>query len=503
VSEARKTTIAGIIKEFTDDKVNLSDPFIQQAIVEKVGKAMTLEPKTPPVSKTASDAAKDARKKASGKYPLSREEIKNKMLTEAKRKFKAVEKGQYVTIHIKRGRASNTVSGIFYGLGLGKNSARIGDDLPIPFFDMIPVDRAKFDSSYRAKQIKKYVANKCLAYNTRKNNYANDIYTKELEAIARENETRGYIRAWGKWRTPKSVTEYFIAQYIRQMPEVATNTTDQTTSIDEKQTGERTNQNADGNDTPATPPVTVKPDSKTAMNLRLDKVRSEIERCRIEIAGSRYGVDADQGFRHNKDIILMGRHSGDVDLILKKQLPTPDAPPKNGPETITYSEGPIKSVTFYYVNDILYKITEDYRIAPLDIMKDLLRSVVERYGKSKETVEFNKKEDERLARIAKIKTPCKGKHSFNKSGVCTKCGMRKADSEPPPEKLEQFHHWNGDVVTAELHLKLNSDKSAFEIFELTKEIPGVKKEQEAILEEERQKREEENKRKIRDQYKLQ
>jgi len=505
-SDARKAKIANIIKEFVDAKVNLADPFIQEAIIEKVGKSMILEPKESPITKTAAEVAKVAREQAAKKYPLSREQLKKKVTEEAKNKYKAAQKGQYVSIHVQRGNNNYVVSGVYYGLGIGKNSARIGDDIPIPFFDMIPVDRAKFDANFRAKEIQKYVKARCSVYQRRKSIYANDLYNKALEKIARENEKRGYIRAWGKWRTPKSVTEYFIAQYIRKMPEVASNDNNPTATPKE---GAQPDNPSDGDDqspeeTTAKTPSQIKTDPQTTLALQLDKLKAEVEKRQIEISGSRYGVDADQTFKHGNAIVLMGMRSGNVDLILKKKLPDEHALPRNDAETITYDSGPIASVTLYYINDVLYKIKKTYRIASLDIMADLIRRIVDDYGKSIETLEAEKKEEERRARIAKVKNPCKnGKHHFNKSGVCTKCGMRKKDLAPEPETLEQIHHWKGDVVDAELHFKLNNDRSDFEVFELTRERPDIKKDQEAVIEEERRKREEENKRKIREQYKLQ
>ncbi len=506
LSDIRKAKIARIIKEFYDAKENLSDPFIQEAIMAKVGSIMTLEPDSKPLSKKLSNVANEARKAAAERYPWTIDQIRKKAVQEAKAKFKSVDRGEYVTVHVQRGRDSQTVSDIFYGYGIGGNSVRIGNKLPIAFVDLSPVDRAKFDASFRKQQQSLYIQKRVRTYYRRKSSCANEIFLRKLRELASENEKRGYIRAWGEWRTPKSVTERFIEQYItRQAAQnIAsdTNNNDGTSPDDGAQMPPDSGNDVAMSKTPATQnkPPTV---PLTNVDTQLAKLKDKIGSLQMEIASSRYGVDADQGFnfKREKAFVLMGCSGEEVDLLLKKQLPSPNTQPKNGDESIAYATGPVKSVTLSYINDILYKIHVVYRIAPMDIMQDLLARTVERYGKSIETKEFNKKEIERLARLKKIKNLCpKGKHKFNKKGICTKCKVKKADLTQAPEPLEQFHHWKGNVVSAELHFKLSPDKSDFVLFELTKEMPGIKKEQEAILEEERLKREEENKKKIREQY---
>ena len=69
VSKIRLRRIAGIIKEFTDANEKLTDPFVQEAIFDKVSRELTLEPDEKPNLKSVSEIAREIRKVVSARFP--------------------------------------------------------------------------------------------------------------------------------------------------------------------------------------------------------------------------------------------------------------------------------------------------------------------------------------------------------------------------------------------------------------------------------------------------
>jgi hypothetical protein len=242
--------------------------------------------------------------------------------------------------------------------------------------------------------------------------------------------------------------------------------------------------------------------SNTKVDFRLAKLKSEIEKKQMEIAGSQYGVDADQMFKYGDDLVLIGMRQEDVNLIFADLIP---AGSRGGDvETITFKSGILNQISFHFVNGFLYKVVVDYRIGPPEAMKQLLNDFRELYGDSIEQEEALKKEQQRLARLAAIKHLCKkGKHKWTKKGICKICKVRKADLEPPKLKLDQTLTWKGKIMTAQIHLKLTPKADNFTLFVLTKENSELKETQERILEEERKERAEAEKRKRIEEYQKQ
>jgi hypothetical protein len=239
--------------------------------------------------------------------------------------------------------------------------------------------------------------------------------------------------------------------------------------------------------------------SDTKEDLRLAKLKSAIEKRQMEIAGSQYGVDADQMFRYKDKLVIIGMPRDEVNLVLADLLgnnTTGDV------ETMTFDKGILNSASLFFINDLLYKVQKNYRIGPPEAMKQLLNFFRDSYGDSLEDVEKAKKEKERLARLAKIKHLCKkGRHKWTKNGICKVCHVKKADLEPPKLELHQTLTWKGKIITARLDLTLTPKLDNFASFVLTKVNPGLKSEQERILKEEERARAEEQKRKQIKEYK--
>ena len=500
VSKIRLRRIAAIIREFTDAKEKISDPFVQEAIMEKVGRMMPLEPDVKPNVKNISQIATEVRAVVSKKFPDSINTIRAKAEKEAERKYKLKKKLDFVTVTVIRGGHSFQVSGIFYRYGLGGNSVVIGDNSPIAFIDLAPEDRAKFDKDYCVKVRKDYVREKIRNYYKRRQSYLNLLFSDKLEKMARENEKLGYIYVWNKWRTPKEVTEFMIKQSMRQQEKEALKNSDRTDD-----SGDDSGV-ADTDTRPPSAPVDITgggssentPSGKVEAptdnkSLRIARLKQEIEKRQMEIVGSQYGVDAEQFFSKGDLLVLLGMPQEDVNLLtgLKGTGDT---------ESIVYKKGPYEKVVFYFINKILYKIEVVYRIGLPEAMKIVIDDIHDRFGESAEAKEMRIAEKERQKRLKAVKHMCK-KHSWNSKGVCTKCGVRKADLNPPPVSRHIVETWKGDVVTAVLTAELAEDESNFTSIVLSKEVPAIKLAQEKILEQERIRKAEEEKRKSIEEYK--
>ena len=507
ISKMRVRKIMNIIKEYTSEKEKLTDPFVQKDILDRVAEDFTLEPDEKPNTKPVSEVAREVRKLVAKRFPNSLKKIKYKAKKEANQEFKINEKLDFVTVKVQKGRSIYSISGVFYGFGVGGKSVRIGDNLPIAMFDLSPTDRARFDRIFCEKIKKKYVSKKIRQYFVKKQSYLNMLFHDKLGAIARENEKLGYIYRWDKWRTPKDITENLIKQHIRQQHLHSTNQEDEPIEVANRP-DKKPDTAVDNLDTPDKQPVSdpggkpEKPGGKpadggknTKMDLRLSKLKNAIEKKQMEIAGSQYGIDADQMFRCKDKLVLIGMRRDEVNLVLSGLVSTNTG----AEETITLGKGILNSATLYFINNILYKVKKDYRIGPPEAMKQLLNFYKDSYGDSLEDVEKAKKEKERLARLAKIKHLCK-KHKWTPNGTCKTCHVKKVDLQPPKLALEQTLTWKGKIIMAQLQLALTPHLDNFTKFALTKENPNLKIDQERILKEIEREKAKEAKKKLMKEY---
>ncbi|NOY74409.1 MAG: hypothetical protein GXP32_01285 [Kiritimatiellaeota bacterium] len=510
ISKMRVKKIARIIKEYTSVNEKLTDPFVQKDILDRVAKEFTLEPDEEPNTTPVSEIAREVRKLVSKRFPDTIKKIKFKAKKEANRKFKMKEKLDFVTVKVQKGRSTYTISGIFYGFGVGGKSVRIGDNLPIACFDLSSADRAKFDKAFCEEMKKKYISKKIRRYFDRKQSYLNILFRDKLEELAKENEKLGYIYRWNKWRTPKDVTEYLIQQQIRQQKLHATTDDEGSIEVASKPDSTRPNDTVNPK-APATPYKKPggglvgksSPDGKNGSksDLRLAKLKAAIEKKQMEIAGSQYGVDADQMFRSGERLVLIGMVRDEVNFVLAGLIPENS---NENVETITFDKGILNSASLYFLNDVLYKVRKDYRIGPPEAMKRLLTHFRELYGDAIEDVAKAKLEKERLGRLAKIRNLCKkGKHNWTGGGTCKTCHVKKVDLQPPPLKLAQTLTWKGEIITAQIKLKLTPKFDNFESFILTKENSELRIIQKRVLRDVEKQQTEKQKRKEIEEYEKQ
>jgi hypothetical protein len=471
---------------------------------------LILEPEERPNEISIEKIAKIVRSKVKKRFPYSIKEIKKKAKKEAEKKYKMPEKLDIVTIRIIKGRSSYTISGIFYGYGVGGNSVKIADNRPIAFFDLAPDSRAKFDKDFCERRKKEYIDNKVRSYYLRKNSYTDSLFKKMRLKITEENEALGYIYSWGKWRTAKNITQYLIEKLKEEQKK-----DQELASIDEDESVDFDTQDMDQSDSEKTDETTEEEqfteetEETSSDNLKLSKLKSSVEERQLEISGSQYGVDADQGIIKDGKRILWGLTVNEVNMIFKGDLKTTPSLDKIGnyfSEVLEYEKGPISSITLNFINNVFYKASISYRIGSPEAMRLLWTKLNDKYGEAIESIKMRETEKARKARLAAIKKLCpkdkKGKptHKWDKKkGKCKVCGVLKADLYPPPPPLDQTYTWSGNITTAILNLSM-TPQGTFSKFSLTKENKSLKDEMEKILQTERKRKTDEENRKQIEEY---
>lgn len=493
ISKIRMKKIAEIIRRYTNANEKLSDPYVREAIFDEVDKDLVLEPVAKANDQSVKEIAKIVRKKVLKRFPDSIKTIKEKATKTANKKFKIAKKLDPVSVDVQKGRTSYNVSGIYYGHGIGGTSVRIGDNPPIAYFDLNKISRAKFDKVYCERVKRNYIDDKVRSYYRKKNTYTNQLFSEIRAKISTENESLGYIYAWSKWRTPKNVTEYLIQKIDSTLKKrtdiVASNTSDDEQELD-KPTDVETDE-AKGKE------GLIK-EADTDINsekLKIAKIRRAVEERQLVISGSQYGIDADQGYNKGDKRVIWGMRQENVNLLFKDE---PDVSIGDNSTTITYSNGAIQSVTLHFVNGLFYKTDVAYSIGPKEGMMMLWQQLNEKYGESIESKSMTEENIAKEKRLVAIKSPCppdkKGKetHKF-KNGKCTKCKIKQHDIHPPALPLAQTFTWNGLVTNAILNVRLNSNRSSFDNFNLIKENKEIEKTQSELVDNAKKRQDEEEK----------
>jgi len=510
ISKLRIKKIADIIRRYKNAHEKLSDPYVQDAIFDEVGNELILEPEEKPNEMPVEEIAKIVRKKTKKRFPYSIKQIRKKVTKEADKRYKLAKKLDVMTITVVKGRSSYSITGVFYGYGVGGNSVRIGEHRPIAFFDLAPDSRAKFDEDYNTRRKKEYIDNKVRNYYLRKNTYIDSLFKKMQKKITEENEGLGYIYQWGKWRTAKNITEYLIEKMKTEQDKSATEENlavdDEMDSVDFDDTNSDENQTSSNEENPEEKKENI---GTASENLELAKLMSTIEERQLEIASSQYEVDADQGVVINKKRILWGLTVDEINMILRDELkntPNNDEVGAYYSQTITFEKGARKSLKLYYINKTFYKVEIDYKIGIPKAMKLLWTKFNDRYGESLESKKMKEDEKARIERLAAIKNLCpkdkKGKdtHKWDKkTGKCKKCGVLKKDLYPAPQPLDQIYTWPGKITTAVLKVSMTPDQQ-FSSFVLIKENKSLKNDMEAIIEAEKKKKADEESRKVLEEY---
>lgn len=487
ISAMRIQKISKAISKYKEAGENLSDSDVVNTILKDVAELYRLEPEAKKNDKTTQEIGKIVREKVTQKFPDNYETLKKKAEAEAEKTFVMSKVLDYVTVKYLKGEKPYEAEGYFFSYGSTGNSINVGGTV-IALYDLVPEDRIRFDEAFRNQKKESFVQTKIRDYYSRKNAYSIQVYNEVRDAIIKENEDNGYIFYMNDWRNPKEVATYLIKDIQTPTPSAILPEKGGTAKSPAAAaaTTASTIPSIPVGDDPSKAPVAVKEDP--AITKKREEIRKIAEEKQLDTTTKNAGIDADQGF----ELAYWGMRKDEFALLYPQystNLGTGDV------ETVTYDKGPLSRLELHFMSDYLFKVVYVFRIGPQEAMIALGRKIKDKYGLTDQ-----EKLDAADPAKADRKDPCEdGKHSFL-NGVCTKCGWSEVEVGTP---LEQIYTWTGKETRGQLIIRLNSEKTGYTDFILTRENPKIKKLSEdiAIGAEQRRKRElEEQRRKTIEEY---
>jgi hypothetical protein len=195
-----------------------------------------------------------------------------------------------------------------------------------------------------------------------------------------------------------------------------------------------------------------------AIAKKREEIKKVAEEKQREISTKNAGIDAEQGF----ELAYWGIKKDEFTLLYPKYstaLATGDV------ETINDKE-PYTKVEIHFTSASLYKVVYVFKISSNDDMLARQRGIKDKYGKTDQ-----QKLDDADPAKANRKEPCESKHNFV-DGICSSCGRTELEAGVPGE---QIYTWTGKETIGQLKINLNSEKTAYTSFILTRENSKIKK----------------------------
>lgn len=490
ISAMRISKISKVISKYKEAGENLNDNDVLNAILKDVSELYRLEPEAKKNAKTTQDIGKIVREKVTLKFPDNYETLKKKADTEAEKTFLMAKILDYVTVKYLKGEKPHEAEGYFFSMGSTGNSINIGGTT-IAMYDLVPEDRVRFDEAFRNLKKESFVQTKIRDYYSRKNSYSIQIYNEVRDAVIKENEDNGYIFYLNDWRNPKEVAVYLIKDIQATPAAVPDKTAPVKAAATVASTVPSGTPGAPGAATTTLPlddqknPPPGKEDP--AITKKREEIRKIAEEKQLDNTTQNAGIDADQGF----ELAYWGMKKDDFTLLYPQYssgLGTGDT------FTITYDKGALTKLEINFISDFLYKVVYTFRIGPQEAMFSLGRKIKDKYGLTDQ-----EKLDAADPAKANRKEPCDGGHNFV-NGFCSKCGWSEIEVGNPQE---QIYTWTGKETKGQLVIRLNSDKTSYTDFILTRENPKIKKLSDDIaigMEQKRKRELEEQKRKTLEEY---
>ena len=488
ISAMRIEKIDKIISKYKKDGLDLKDKDVVNTILKDVSEVCRLKPGAKKSEKTTQDIGKIVRETVTRKFPDSYEILKKNAEAEAEKTFVMSKILDYVSIKYFKGEKTHEAEGCFFSYGSAGNSINIGGNV-IAIYDLSPEDRIRFDEGYRNQKKESFVQTKIRDYYSEKNYYSIQVYNEVRDAVTKENEDNGYIFYLNDWRNPDEVTHSLIKEILSPTADPEKITPPTKTAVAASAGG-----TVPGS--PGIPQSSATEDPKSLVPAKEDpaiaKKREEIKKVaeekQREISTKNAGIDAEQGFEQ----AYWGMKKDEFALLYPKystELASGDV------ETVSYEKGPLSKLEIHFMSDRLYKVVYEFRIGPEEAMIALGRKIRDKYGLTDQ-----EKLDAADPAKANRKEPCaSSKHNFV-DGVCSSCGWTELEVGTP---LEQVYTWTGKETKGQLKINLNSEKTAYTDFILSRENPKIKKlgDDMAIGAEQKKKREaEEQKKKIIEEY---
>ena len=219
VSNERIDKIQTLLKKYYDERKDLEDPTVINDLKREMQAFVPVVPQkkadTRSLVAIKGSIQAQVNKKFSGE-----DKLKKTAASEAKKKYPMVTTNQQVKVFYKRGRSTYTISGRFYGFGLGGKSVKI-NSRTISFYDLLPESKAMFDKKINADLRSEYVKNKLRGYQQDKLRYSEKLFAQEYAKVRKGNEKLGYIYQNGTWVTGEMILKQQLPEMIRLAKERA------------------------------------------------------------------------------------------------------------------------------------------------------------------------------------------------------------------------------------------------------------------------------------------
>jgi len=198
LSDTRIDTIRSVIARAVENKEDLTNAAVVQAIYDKIGAEMPLTPTEPKVQVDLKKLNAQAYDKTKKKFNADPEKLKAQFVAEAEEKYPLCELRDKVTVAYKRG----VVTGILYKVN--RNNILV-NNTTISFIDMDKMTRSRFDPQFNKDLRDQYVQERCNESNLEFVRYQQSIFDDLLATANGENEKNGYIfvKQGEKWVTAK------------------------------------------------------------------------------------------------------------------------------------------------------------------------------------------------------------------------------------------------------------------------------------------------------------
>lgn len=219
VSNDRIDKIQALLRKYYEDRKDLEDP----AVINDLKREM--QAFVPAVPQQKADmrsliAIKDSIQAQVNKKFSGEDKLKKAAASEAEKKYPMVTTNQQVKVFYKRGRSTYSISGRFYGFGLGGKSIKI-NSRTVSFYDLLPESKAMFDKKINEELRSEYVKNKLRGYQQERLRYSEKLFAQEYAKVRKGNEKLGYIYLNGTWVSAEMILKQHLPEMIRLAKERA------------------------------------------------------------------------------------------------------------------------------------------------------------------------------------------------------------------------------------------------------------------------------------------
>ena len=215
LSNERIARIKAVVKKYYDRHANLESGDVRKEIRNEIQKFVPVKPTQKPDNRPLFAIRDSLNGKVNQKYGLTAEQIRKSSEKEAEKKYPLAKRNEEVKVYYKRGRSILSVSGHFYGFGLGGKSVKL-NSRNVPVFDMLPESKALFDQKFNAEMRKAFIDEKVQNYMKERQQYSESLFAVEYAKIRRNNEKLGYIYQGSSWEPAEKVLNATLAEWVKK-----------------------------------------------------------------------------------------------------------------------------------------------------------------------------------------------------------------------------------------------------------------------------------------------